>query len=217
MNERLSPINVLNAADEILRKVISQTEGVADKPAKEWTIAERRYSMEDLARAAAHAIKRFEEWSQRDVWIKNAGRIVGCLDSVRTTARHATFGPGSRTWGRTQLRSDVRELKRIFGDGCTLDPEAITHGGEQLPHSESTSTQAATPVVNTNERLYTVNELVALHNFSRRTIVRLYENEPGVQVLQASQEHQKKVGRRTRRLRVPRRVYLRVKNRMEIK
>jgi len=215
MSEKLSPLNVLASANEILRSVISRTEGVANKPAKEWTIVERKQAMEVLARAAEHAIDRLNEWSRLDIWIRNTGRIVSCLDSIRTTARHATFGPGSRIWGRTYLRSDAQELKRLLGDGCTLDPEGITHGGEQLPHNGSTSTQ--TPAVDPNATMYSINDLMALHGLSRQSLIRLYEREPGVQILQGSPAHQRKTGRRYRTFRVPKRVYLRVKNRIEVK
>ena len=70
-------------------------------------------------------------------------------------------------------------------------------------------------MVDQNERPYSIKELMGLHNLSHQTITKLYENEPGVQILQASREHQKKVGRRYRTIRVPRHVYLRVKHRLE--
>lgn len=73
------------------------------------------------------------------------------------------------------------------------------------------------PLPDPHARIYTVTELAALHRFSRRTVIRLYENEPGVQVLQSSREHQQRIGRRYRTLRIPRHVYLRVKNRIENK
>jgi hypothetical protein len=33
--------------------------------------------------------------------------------------------------------------------------------------------------VDPNERPYSINELTVLHHLSRRTVIRLYENEPG--------------------------------------
>jgi hypothetical protein len=66
-----------------------------------------------------------------------------------------------------------------------------------------------------DERPYSINELTVLHNLSRRTIIRLYENEPGVLVLQGSRVHQQALGRRYRTIRVPQHVYRRVKHRME--
>ena len=77
--------------------------------------------------------------------------------------------------------------------------------------------QATPPRVDPKDRPYTVDELMALHNFSRRTIIRLYESEPGVQILESSREHQRKTGRRYRTLRVPRHVHLRVRHRMEVR
>jgi hypothetical protein len=59
-------------------------------------------------------------------------------------------------------------------------------------------------------RLYTVNELVALHRFSRRTVIRLYEREPGIEVLERP-EDVKRNKRRYRSFRVPHYVYARVK------
>ena len=67
-------------------------------------------------------------------------------------------------------------------------------------------------MVDSNERPYSINDLMVLHNLSYRTIVRLYENEPGVQILQASQDHQQALGRRYRTIRVPRHIYMRVKH-----
>ena len=71
--------------------------------------------------------------------------------------------------------------------------------------------------VDPNERPYSINELTVLHNLSRRTVIRLYENEPGVQILQGSRDHQQALGRRHRTVRVPRHVYMRVKHRLEKK
>lgn len=70
-------------------------------------------------------------------------------------------------------------------------------------------------MVDPTERPYSIQDLMVLHNLSYRTVVRLYENEPGVQVLQASPDHQRKIGRRYRTIRVPRNVYMRVKHRLE--
>ena len=72
-------------------------------------------------------------------------------------------------------------------------------------------------MVDPNERPYSIRDLTVLHNLSYRTIVRLYESEPGVLVLQTSPDHQRKTGRRYRTIRVPRQVYMRVKHRMENK
>jgi hypothetical protein len=70
--------------------------------------------------------------------------------------------------------------------------------------------------VDPSQQLYTICDLAILHGLSRRTVTRLYENEPGVQVLQASRSQQRRIGRRYRTIRVPRQVYLRVKHRMEV-
>lgn len=71
-------------------------------------------------------------------------------------------------------------------------------------------------MVNEAERPYSISELMVQHHLSRRTVIKLYENEPGVLILQASREHRQEIGRRYRTIRVPRHVYLRVKHRMEI-
>jgi hypothetical protein len=70
-------------------------------------------------------------------------------------------------------------------------------------------------MVDANERPYSIDELTILHHLSRRTVIRLYENEPGVLVLQASREKQQAMGRRYRTIRVPRHVYMRVKHKLE--
>lgn len=71
-------------------------------------------------------------------------------------------------------------------------------------------------MINAEDRPYTINDLMVLHNLSRTTVIRLYENEPDVMVLQASREHQRKIGRRYRTIRVPVKVYRRVRERMSL-
>ena len=67
-----------------------------------------------------------------------------------------------------------------------------------------------------NAQLYSIDQLVALHNLSRQTVIRMYEREPGV-LIDENVEHQKNGTRRRRKFRVPRHVYRRVCQRMEIK
>jgi len=50
--------------------------------------------------------------------------------------------------------------------------------------------------VNPADVPYTVNDLMVLHGFSRATIIRIYQNEPDVQILQSPRTHQRKIGRR---------------------
>lgn len=71
-------------------------------------------------------------------------------------------------------------------------------------------------MVNEADRPYSINDLATLHGLSRQTIIRLYENEPGVEVLPELQgaKHRRMVGRRYRTLHIPRHVYLRVRHRM---
>ena len=77
--------------------------------------------------------------------------------------------------------------------------------------------QAVPPRVDQKDKPFTISELMLMHNFSRRTTIKLYENEPGVQILQASRDHQQKIGRRYRTLRVPQYVHMRVKHRLEVR
>lgn len=88
-----------------------------------------------------------------------------------------------------------------------------------LPDTQAqTRARSAEPCISRipeSDRPYSINELSILHNLSRRTVIRLYEAEPGVIVLQAPREHQQSIGRRYRTIRVPRYVYRRVLHRME--
>ena len=77
----------------------------------------------------------------------------------------------------------------------------------QLERMRARSTPAAELM-----RPYTIGELVNLHNLSRDTVTRLYENEPGVVILERRNN-----GRRYRTIRVPNHVFLRVINRMIVK
>jgi hypothetical protein len=68
-------------------------------------------------------------------------------------------------------------------------------------------------------RPYKIDDLMVLHNLSRRTVIRLYENEPGVEILPDLHPPGscRCAGRRYRTLRVPRHVYARVRHRMEVR
>ena len=61
---------------------------------------------------------------------------------------------------------------------------------------------------------YTVQEVAALTGFSRDTITRLFENEPGVLILNRPTKNRK---RRYRSIRIPRAVYERVVREMRVK
>jgi hypothetical protein len=63
----------------------------------------------------------------------------------------------------------------------------------------------------THQPPYRIQDLMALHNLSRRTVIRLYEDEPGVLVL----KNDRPGVRRRRTIRVPEPVYRRVRHRME--
>lgn len=72
-----------------------------------------------------------------------------------------------------------------------------------------------TLIADPNDRPYSIADLTVLHNLSRWTVTRLYENETGVLVLEAPAGQRRKRGRRYRTIRVPRNVYLRVGRRLE--
>jgi hypothetical protein len=59
--------------------------------------------------------------------------------------------------------------------------------------------------------MYTIADLVVLHKRSRRTIIRLYESEPGVEILEHPETRTK---RRYRTITVPHAVYERVKTKL---
>jgi predicted transcriptional regulator len=61
---------------------------------------------------------------------------------------------------------------------------------------------------------YTVAEVAALTGFSRQTITRIFENEPGVLVVERPGESHK---RGYRSIRIPRTVYERVVREMRVK
>jgi hypothetical protein len=68
--------------------------------------------------------------------------------------------------------------------------------------------------VDPNVRPYTIDDLMILHNWSRQTVIRRYENEVGVEILTQPQR-KPCTGKRTRRMfRVPRHVYVRVRDRL---
>jgi len=216
--------DTLGSVDALLRNVIAHVETNVNTPTREWSFASRKLSMENLVRRADQALVLLEELIQRDVWIKHAFKFVDCVESIKCTARHACFGE-SRCWGRTDLRQAVARLKESFGNGCEFENEAVAAKKEQppglqipeptLPGGRPRKTKEGIQMVDENDRPYSVKDLMVLHNLSHRAVVTLYENEPGVLILQASRDHQKKIGRRYRTIRVPQHVYRRVKHRLE--
>jgi len=62
--------------------------------------------------------------------------------------------------------------------------------------------------------VYTVSEVAALMGLSRQTVTRLFENEPGVTILERPERMHK---RRYRSIRIPRAVYERVASRLKVK
>lgn len=60
---------------------------------------------------------------------------------------------------------------------------------------------------------YTVAEIAAMTGFSRSTITRMFEREPGVMVLNRPESMHKQ---RYRSIRIPRTVYERVVNRLRV-
>ena len=66
----------------------------------------------------------------------------------------------------------------------------------------------------TEHLVYSVKEVSALMGFSRRTIIRLFENEPGVLLVMRPETLRK---RRYRSIRIPRAVYERVVFRLSVK
>jgi hypothetical protein len=63
----------------------------------------------------------------------------------------------------------------------------------------------------TRLRPYTIDELVELHGRSRRTVIRLYENEPGIETVVSPE---KMHSRQHRSIRVPHYIYERVRQRL---
>lgn len=225
------PLDVLSTANQIVRGIMGQVETIVNKPTQEWSLDERKYAMEVLAQTASNAVARFDAWMQQDIFIKGAGRLVSRLDEIRSTAKHAAWPYStSRITGRNHLKAELEGLTAAFGNGCVLDADlgALSLVGKETPRKEvlhneiettnnavSKAPKKANLVVGPDERPYTVNDLMNLHGLSRQTVIRLYESEPGVQIIPALRS--KTRGRRYRTLRVPRRVYVRMKNRMEVK
>jgi hypothetical protein len=67
----------------------------------------------------------------------------------------------------------------------------------------------------TEQPMLSVNEVAALTAWSRRTVIRLFENEPGVIILIDNPETLHK--RRYRTIRIPRAVYQRVIERSTVR
>jgi hypothetical protein len=103
--------------------------------------------------------------------------------------------------------------------GTTVLPLPEQIEGANTPQGNA----ASESTVSSHKPIYTIDELVVLHGFSRRTVIRLYEREPGVQVLERPEalfgrrSRKGKPGkRRYRTIRVPQAVYQRMKHRLEV-
>jgi hypothetical protein len=70
------------------------------------------------------------------------------------------------------------------------------------------------PRVDESLRPYSVPDLMTLHGLSRQSVIRLYEHEPDVEILPRPGGC---TGRRCRTIRVPRHVYVRVRNKMRVR
>jgi hypothetical protein len=228
MNEQLQVPSAarLSSVDMVLAAFIRQVETNINTPTREWTWPARKRSLENIMRTADEALACLDEWMQTKIGLKNGFQFVDWIGSIKSTARHSTLVE-SRCWGRTDLRQGVKSLKELFGEGCEFEDERVEFKIDQRPNLEVVKPglpdatfrvfEEGNMTVDPNQRPYSINELTVLHNLSRRTVIRLYENEPGVQILQASRDHQQALGRRHRTIRVPRHVYMRVKHRLEKK
>jgi hypothetical protein len=208
---------ILNSADQLLRGVIAAVRRIVDTPTRDWTFESRRHAMVGLNQAAGEAAQIFGTWMERNVWIKDVGRICRLLESIKSEAWIASMGD-SRFRGRNSLRHDLERLINALGNGCECEMTIQTPDDKSLRSShDSVRRDIPSPSerIDSKNRPYTIRELAVLQNLSYQTIVRLYENEPGILVLQGSPEHQRKLKRRHRTIRVPHHVYLRVKHRLE--
>jgi hypothetical protein len=90
------------------------------------------------------------------------------------------------------------------------------HLGEAQAELRARVEQAGTNRIDPEMRPYAVEDLMVLHNLSRQTIIRIYENEPEIEVVPDLRPPGLKrcTTRRRRTIKVPRHVYLRVRNRM---
>lgn len=206
----------------VLAAFIRQVETNVNTPTREWTWPARKRSLENIVRTADEALACLDEWTQTKNGLKNGFQFVDWVGSIKSTARQSTFAE-SRCWGRTDLRQGVKRLKELFGEGCEFEDERVEFKIDQRPNLEVVKPalrdatfrafEEGNMTVDTNQRPYSIKELAFLHHLSRAKVTQLYENEPGVLVLQAATGEK----RRYRTIRVPRHVYLRVRHRLEKK
>jgi hypothetical protein len=114
-----------------------------------------------------------------------------------------------KSWSMKQNQSENLN-SAASAAGHTALPDALP--AHNYPHARSGATE---PRVDPRKKPYCINELVILHGLSRRTVIRLYQNEPGRLMYPEPGTPQKRKGRRYRTILVPQHVYQRVKRRME--
>jgi hypothetical protein len=123
LNEKPKP-TMLASANALLRAVVSELETNVNTPTKEWSSASRRVSMQQLFRTASQAKTFLDEGVEEDLRIKNAGKLVGCLECIISTAFLAgRDSMQTRCWGRTYLKYNLADLKNLLGDGVTIEEQ----------------------------------------------------------------------------------------------
>jgi hypothetical protein len=224
LNEKPKP-TTLDSADALLRAVASELETNVNTPTKEWSHGARRVSMRQLCLTANKASAFLDDCVEKDLRIKNAGKLIHCLERISWTAndvvRQYDYRAPSIIQGRSSLKEYLACLKPLLGNGVALEENHVLERPPRPQPPVITTPPPAPPAKEIRladlerKRPYTIQELVVLHNLSSRTITRLYENEPDVLILQSPRAHQEKIGRHYRTIRVPEHVYRRVKHRLE--
>lgn len=98
-------------------------------------------------------------------------------------------------------------------------PDASTRlAEEQAKMRARAEEQGDASRVDPNLRPYKIEDLMVLHGLSRQTVIRIYEREPDVEIVPDLRPPGRScAGRRCRTIRVPRHVYVRVRNRMRVR
>src|ERR1700756_3070701 len=100
---------------------------------------------------------------------------------------------------RSQKRGNMKENE----PGETTAGAGAPSPDVLLAHNFSPARATSEPRVHPSQKPYSINELAILHGLSRKTVIRIYESEPGRLVHQSSPDRRRKTGRRYRTITVP--------------
>lgn len=190
---------VLKSADLLLEAVIAEGTKVYSTPPRDWTFFTRRCAMQSLNE---NAEVQFVSWMSGGVKIREIVKIIDTLKSLKESALHATWGE-SRVWGRSFIKNDTARLKDLLGGGCKIESASDSNPVLRI-RSSKFALMPPERADGFSSQLLTPNDVAAILNVSRNTVIRHFREYPGVIDLSSHCRPAKRGQRAYRTIRIPR-------------